>query len=213
MVRPRPWWPEPLDEWARETHADRTVRKAGSLPKFLREHRKEIDAFMRGFIRSDAPHVRPRADRYRAPAPEPLSEDERLKRAIIDDLTVEKRRLICAAGRLLWVGFTLHRVDRRFGVAAMPGMMMPGRVMPNAPPLAAVDAKAHATSVAEGILREMRDLFGSPRLKNTRALTLMFTGVKRHDLSMRALRKLAADNLPVPAGGPLRYQKISKRTP
>jgi hypothetical protein len=201
MPRPRPWWPEPLKEWARETRADRTLSKPGSLPKYMRNHPDEIKAFMRGLIRSDAPRARPRAELCRPPPPEPLSEEEGRKRAIVDDLPVEKRRMICAAGRLLWVGFTLHRIRRTLGVAAMPGAMMPGRVMPNAPPLA-VDAKAHATSVAEGIIREMRDLFGSPRLKSARALTLMFTGVLPRDLSMRAMRGLAADLPPVPERTP-----------
>ena len=201
MPRPRPWWPEPLKEWARETRADRTLSKPGSLPKYMRDHPDEIKAFMRGLIRSDAPRARPRAELCRPPPPEPLSEEEGRKRAIIDDLPVEKRRIICAAGRLLWVGFTLHRIRRTLGVAAMPGMMMPGRVMPNAP-LLAVDAKAHATSGAEGIIREMRDLFGSPRLKSARALTLMFTGVLPRDLSMRAMRGLAADLPPVPERTP-----------
>jgi hypothetical protein len=174
----------------RETHADWTVPKAGSLPKFLRDHQAEVAAFMRGFIKSDAPRARPTVEDWlRSPPLGPLPDDERRKRAIIDRLPAGQRRLICAAGHLLYTGFTLHRIGRKRGVA---------------------DPKAHAKSVAKGIIREMRDLFGSPRLKSARTLTLMFTG---EGLSMRAMRGLAATLPPVPEGGPLRYRNISKRTP
>src|SRR5271169_5404102 len=109
MPRPPPWWPEPLKQWARETHA--ATPRAGSLPKFLRDHPDEVRAFMKGFLRNDAPRVRKAADAHRAPPPEG-------ERAIIDDLPVEKRRQICAAGRLLWTGFTLPRFGRTRGDAA-----------------------------------------------------------------------------------------------
>jgi hypothetical protein len=155
MPRLPPWWPGPLAQWARE------LREHGAgvgLEKWMRDHPDEVAAFMKGFLRSDAPRVQPWAETvYRLRPKERLRAEAKRRRAIIDDLPIERRRLICAAGRLLWRG-------------------------------AAAARRTNAEDVAQAIIEEMRDLFGSPRLKSVRALTLTFTGER---LSMRAMRRIA----------------------
>jgi hypothetical protein len=126
---------------------------------------------MRGFIKADAPRPRKIADDFRSRPPGRLTEKEWLRQEIINDLSVEQRRLICAAGRLLYVGFTLHQIGRR---------------------RAAADPQAHAMSVARGILREMLRLFNAPRIKSVRALVLMFTGSKHP--SVRQMQNLVKAN-------------------
>jgi hypothetical protein len=159
VPRPPPWWPDPLDQWARE------LREHGArvgLEGWMRDHPDEVAKFMKGFLRSDAPRVRPWVDTvYRLRPRTPLRIGAKQRREIIDNLPIENQRLICAAGRLLWRGCV------------------------------AAKRKARANDVAEALIEEMFDLFGSPRLKSVGALAIMFTGERP---SMRQMQNLSKVN-------------------
>jgi hypothetical protein len=134
------------------------------LEKWLEEHPTEVAAFMKGFLRSDAPPVQPWAESVHRLRPRTrLGAEAKKRRARIDDLPVERRRLICAAGRLLWRAAATRLSQRRV-------------------------RRTDAEAVAQAIIEEMRDLFGSPRLKSARVLTEMFSGER---LSMHAMRRMA----------------------
>jgi hypothetical protein len=115
--------------------------------------------------------VLPTADAFRYGPPGLLTEREWLKRQFINELAVEQQRLICAAGRLLYTGLTLHRIRRRFFVA---------------------DSQTHAMIMAKTLLREMFRLFNAPRIKSVRALVALVTGGKPP--SLRQMQNLAKAN-------------------
>jgi hypothetical protein len=167
MPRPRPWWPEPIEQWAREL---REHGGGGGLLKWLRDHPDKVAVFMSGFIRSDAPTAQRWVEPvYRLKPHERLTESARRRRRIIDDLSVEQQRLICAAGRLLWIGYTASRRMRAVGPAKR---------------------KARIKDAASMIIIEMRDLFGTSRVKSVLTLVEMFT---EEEVSRITLRRLAAE--------------------
>jgi hypothetical protein len=140
------------------------------------EHPDEVAAFMWGFTRSDGPGVQPWVEPvYRLRPRGTLTEDDERRRNRIDCLDdVKQRRLICAAGRLLWRAAAAARTFRD-------------------PPLC---GQALANAVAGEIIDEMLDLNMAstdtgrtgPRLKLVATLTLMFVGVSP---SMRQMQKRA----------------------
>jgi hypothetical protein len=169
VPRPRPWWPEPLDQWAREL---REHGGGGGLTRWIDEHPDEIEAFMKGFLRSDTPDAYLWAEPvYRLKPCVRLTPAQRRKRAIIDNLPVEKQRLICAAGRVLWRGFvTIPRGERH---------------------LSATTLKERANQVAGAVIEEMCDLFGPDhrRLKSAGAVSLMFIGERPSTRQMQNFAK------------------------
>jgi hypothetical protein len=124
---------------------------------------------MRGFIKSDAPRMEQWAEpvyrlapRVRSTATTPQqvyyfrpTPEQRRKRATIDTLPVEKQRLICAAGRLLWRA-----------AASVHTHMVHGDKT----------GKALANAVAKDLIEEMLDLHDGPRIAVVQALVLMFVG-------------------------------------
>jgi hypothetical protein len=87
-------------------------------------------------------------------------------RKIIDDLSPERQRLICAAGRLLW----------RAAVAAWARR-------------AILDGKKRADAVAKDLVEEMFDIHDGPRLKIVRLLVLMFVGAPPSTRQMQNIAK------------------------
>jgi hypothetical protein len=168
MPRRRPFWEAALPQWARELNQHIYPARI-DLEDWIDGHPDEIAAFMRGFIRSDAPHIERWAEpvyrlapRVRLTATTPqhvyylrLTPEQKRQRAIIDDLPVEKQRLICAAGRLLWRT-----------AASVHAHMVHGDKT----------GKALANAVAKDLIGEMLDLHEGPRIAVVRALVLMFVG-------------------------------------
>jgi hypothetical protein len=113
---------------------------------------------MRGYIKSDAPRVERWAEPvYRLKPRRRLTKAERERRGVIDDLPVEKQRLVCAAGRLLWRAATSVHAHKVYGDKT---------------------GKALANAVAEDLIGEMLDLHNGPRIAVVQALVLMFVGEK-----------------------------------
>jgi hypothetical protein len=138
-----PWWPDPLDQWTRELRQHSAPVR---LDRWIDDHPDEIAAYMKGFVRADAPRIKPWVESvYRLSPRRRLTKAERERRKIIDDLPVERQRLICAAGRLLW----------RAAVASR---------------------RASANDTAKALVEEMLDIYAGPRLKIVRLLVLMFVG-------------------------------------
>ena len=155
MPRPRPWWPDPLDQWAREL-SQHVHPALADLEGWIDGHPDEVAKIMRGFIKSDAPSMEPWAEPvYRLTPRVRLTKESRRRRKIIDDLPVEKQRLICAAGRLLWRT-----------AASVHAHMVHGDKT----------GKALANAVAKDLIVEMLDLHDGPRIAVVRALVLMFVG-------------------------------------
>ena len=94
-----PWWPAPLDQWTRELRQHRAPVR---LDRWIDDHPDEIAAYMKGFVRADAPRIKPWVESvYRLSPRRWLTKAEHERRKIIDNLPVERQRAICAAGRLL----------------------------------------------------------------------------------------------------------------
>jgi hypothetical protein len=159
MGRPPPWWKEPLDQWARELRQHAGV----GLEDWIRQNPDGVEAFMSGFIRSDGPRVRPWVEPvYRVRPRRKVTKVGEQRRTTIDDLPVERQRLICAAGRLLWRAAAAARTRRDLGRQAL------------------------ANVVALELIDEMLDLGEGPRLVSVQTLTLMFVGASP---SMRQMQK------------------------
>jgi hypothetical protein len=121
------------------------------LKTWMDDHPGEVEAFMTGFIRSDAPKPQPWAEVVYRLRPRRITG----KRALIDDLPVERQTVINSAGRLLWTAAAAARTRRV---------------------LDDDQRQARANDVAKALIVEMLDLFGAPRLKSVAVLTRMFVG-------------------------------------
>jgi hypothetical protein len=155
------------------------------LTDFLSDPAKFED-FARGFFRSDAPPARAIALKYRPtlkPLPSLPSERdavallkaEKKRRRIIDRLPSDRRRAICAFGRLIAVAYRA-RAENESSIAG----------------------KELEKAIAIAIIAEMRALVGRPRLHCVRALVRAITERRldkrkrrREELSPREMETLA----------------------
>jgi hypothetical protein len=118
---PPPEWLAPFQEWMRETRlalmSNGHFDDAEALRFLMRDHGDEIAKLMqRGFMRRDKPALQS-ADASRAPFKQPPPDRvelllpalqvEKKRRAILDDLPVDKRRRYCAAGEVIFVAYFL----------------------------------------------------------------------------------------------------------
>jgi hypothetical protein len=165
MGRPPPWWPDPLRQWARE------LRQHGAgdgLLKWLDDHPDEVARLMACLIRSDGPDSRRWVEPvYRLRPRGFLNEPARAR---IDDLSVERQKLICAAGRLLWAAFSASCRTRALGVG---------------------ERKARV-EIAKAVLVETLDIFRASRDRAVQALVRAFVN---EPISRTTVRRLAAQIL------------------
>ena len=147
----------------------------------------ELHKLLRGFVMQGVPAPLPSANVGRPPL-KPLPFDrpwlllpalrvELERRAILDDLPEDKRRLICAAGEIIWVAYHAHRYGARlergwpydFNDLSHPGDVV-GIVQIRD------QGKARALAVGAKTLGAMHALYGQPRYRLTATLVKFFTG-------------------------------------
>ena len=146
-----------------------------------------LPKLMRGFVMQGVPGPLPSANVGRPPLkPLPLDRPWRFipalrveleRRAILDDLPDDKRRLICAAGEIIWVACHAHRYGARlergwpheFHDLSHRGDVV-GRVRIHD------QGKVHALAVGAKTLGAMHSLYGQPRYPLTATLVRFFTG-------------------------------------
>jgi hypothetical protein len=135
---------------------------------WLDDHPDEVARFMACLIRSDGPDSRRWVEPvYRLRPRGFLSESARQR---IDNLSVERQRLICAAGRLLWAAFSASCRTRALGVG---------------------ERKARI-EVARAVLVETLDIFHASRGRAVLALVRAFVD---EPISRATVRRLAAQML------------------
>jgi hypothetical protein len=198
---PPPWWLAPLEEWMREVVFALTSNgrfdDAGTLRLLMRIRGGAIAKLMRDFTRRDAPAPLPSADSWRAPFKRPPLDRvlpllpalrvERERRAILDDLSVDKRRQIYAAGGVIWVAFYAHRHKTRLERGGPRDLNHPGDVVGIERVRIRDVQKAHALAVGGKTLAAMQEFYGKPRLRLTRSVVKVFTG---EEVPVEKLREL-----------------------
>jgi hypothetical protein len=201
---PPPDWLAPLQEWMRETRlaliSNGHFDDAEALRFLVRDRGDEFAKLMqRGFMRRDMPALQS-ADTSRAPFKQPPPDRDELllpaqvekkRRAILDDLPVDMRRRICAAGEVIFVAYHAHkhgtRLERGGPHDPVHDLDHPGDVVGIERVTIPDQAKAHALAVGGKTLVAMKALYDSPRYRLTQALVKLFTG---EALSVEALREL-----------------------
>jgi hypothetical protein len=200
---PPPWWVAPLMEWVREVRfalsSNGHFEDDAALKLLVRVRRDEIAKLMRAFTSRAAPPTLPIADSLRAPSKQPpldrvmlllpsLREQQR-RRAILDDLPVDKRRQICAAGHVLWTAYFAHRHKTQLERGGPQDLNHPGDLVGIKRVTIHDEQEAHAVAVAGKVLGAMKALYGSPRYKLTQSVVKLFTGVEVRPEKLRELWK------------------------
>jgi hypothetical protein len=149
----------------------------------------ELPKLLRGFVMQGMPAPLPSANVGRPPLkPLPLDRPwllapalrvELERRAILDDLPDDKRRLICAAGEIIWVAYHAHRYGTRLERGwphEFRDLGHPGDVVGRARIHDKGEAHAHALAAGAKIIGAMHALYGAPRYILTTTLVKFFTG-------------------------------------
>ena len=197
---PPPWWLAPLQEWMREARlaliSNGHVDDAEALRLLTRTRGDEIAKLMRrGFMsRRPTSAVLPGADVSRPPPklppPDlpldraalllPALKAEVKRRAILDDLPVDKRRQICAAGEVIFLAYHAHKHETRLkrGGPHDPAhdLNHPGDIVGIERVRIHDETKAHALAVAGKVLAAMKAFYGCPHYRLTQNLVKLVTG-------------------------------------
>jgi hypothetical protein len=145
-----------------------------------------IAKLMGSFLRAGTPAVFPIADSWRAPFKRPRLDRvlpllpaltvELKRRAIIDDLSDDKRRQICAAAGVFWVAYHAHKHPTRLERGGPRDLDHFGDIVGITRVRIHDEDKAHALAVAGKVLVAMEAFYGKPRFVLTGSVVKFFTG-------------------------------------
>jgi hypothetical protein len=204
---PPPWWLAPFTEWVREVRfalsSNGRFEDDAALKLLIRLRRDEIAKLMRAFTSRAAPLTLPIVDSLRAPFKQPpydrvvsllpVLREEQRRRAILDDLPVERRRQICAAGQVLWTAYFAHRHKTQLERGAPQDLNHPGDLVGIKRVTIHDELEAHAVAVSGKVLAAMKALYDSPRYKLTQSVVKFSTDVEVRPEKLRELwKRLAA---------------------
>jgi hypothetical protein len=198
-----PWWLAPFMEWVREVRFALTsngrFEDDAALKLLIRLRHDEISKLIRAFTSRAAPPTLPIADTLRAPFKQPpldrvmvllpILREEQRRRAILDNLPVEKRRQICAAGHVLWTAYFAHKHKTQLERGGPQDLTHPGDRVGITRVTIHDEQEAHAVAVAGKVLGVMKSLYDSPRYKLTGSVVKLFTGVQVPPEKLRELWK------------------------
>jgi hypothetical protein len=156
-----------------------------------------IAKLMGSFLRAGTPAVFPIADSWRAPFKRPRLDRvlpllpaltvELKRRAIIDDLSNDKHRQICAAAGVFWVAYHAHKHPTRLEHGGPRDLRHPGDSVEIGRTMVRDEVEAHALAVAGKTLVAMEAFYGKPRFVLTGSVARFFTGA---DVSVEKQREL-----------------------
>jgi hypothetical protein len=167
MPRPPPWWRDPLTQWAREL---RDHGAGDGLLKWLDNHPDEVAKVMSALVRSDGPDPRLWTEPVYRLHPRQREPSATKYEHRIDDLPVERQRLVNSAGRLFWIAFVTTRGANARGLSKREARV----------------------EVAEAVLVETLDIFHASR---DRAVLALMRAFVNEPMSRTTVRRLAAQIL------------------